>query len=1575
MKTASTQIEHHDPQCESVVAEYFDRLDRGEVIDREEFLAAYPDLADELAEFLDAADLVERLAGPTEDELRDSAAHDTAPTPMQFETRGNGPWANSARRDAPEENLALPRQFGRYLVLKQLGQGAMGSVYLANDTELDRYVALKIPRFLASDGADVVERFYREARASATIRHPNVCPVFDVGKIDGCLFISMAYIEGEPLSSLPPVPPEKREGYAARIVAKLARALHEAHLRGVVHRDLKPANIMLDRQGEPIVTDFGLARRIGGEEGRLTQSGVMVGSPAYMSPEQIAGNPAQIGPLSDIYSLGIILYELLAGKLPYEGSLFSIIGQIALSEPRPISQKCEGLEVDRRLEAICLKMMARRPHDRYGDMAEVAAKLEAFLGSRGRAGGRLGVNGVVDKSYAAREKLAKPRRDGAIAARHLPTWLARRNVQICGVALASILILVLLAWLNPFAPRDKNTAGAAQQEASPGDSPEKKNSKTSTPAQASAASKTSEAERVPAKTANQPVEVSAVRVAGFLGTPFGVGRVQLEFAAKRGPIMQPDQTLLIADARGRVHYPIFTPEWEADDDEEVGDAKAPPAAKRRLRQVTAHFLFAGETPLNLSLALDDLVLLRGNKLEPEVAGSQGHELLQTWWGRYASQRPGSREAWEVKAYLNDMLARRVGMSPQSPPREEEGADVSQIERHFERAVQTLFGFESVQTAMQDRTLLGSRDEEQATEAVPPPLRIFPVSLPPFTPTPVEMLAMRVPADCFYLRCQTVANYLWFRNILLQWGGSTSEIVSPRMRDTQSRERIEAQLALRPDAAAEAALRGAISDLAIIGSDPCFEDGAAVGALFELRDKEKFHRWLAQMRAEAKRNNPRVSEQMVKLGSHQASLLSSPDQTVRSFLADDGDYVLVTNSSHLAARFFEVKAGPQSLGELHEFRYARGKVRVYDEQAAFLYLSDPFFRRLVSPQYRIELTRRMRAKAELRDLALAQLAARGEGLPDASVERLLIRKFLPQAFGTRCDGSRAILVDGRPIDSRRGLPGTFTPIPDISVERATRNEVAAFYEFGRNYAREWRAVDPVTVVLTRRPHENKSRETVAVDITVTPYAQQRYARLAARLAHSTKEHVVHQPGDLLGVDAVLRSNSGRTVRTYAGVRDAAVAFRLEDGQVKLADGSADGSFAVRHSFVALNPADSDGFDALKDLLDGMGVSFGSLSNIGPLVGEALSIPARLPRLILSMFFPAGPFRVDPPPASPPRVVRYGEGWDVYALQDSIRQEVQGKLSVAAAAESSQVRLKLSDVSGMAAEPYLLAYTFLQERRASARNAQLFDLAAQQFHLQAKETPAALQRVFGAKQVCPLHGAYRAEHVEGLGTYWQSTGWNERSLHLENAVPKGYEYPFLAWLHGMRLRFSLDQTTLTAQVELDVTKESDAANSRAAAKQIRAGGPPLATAIEKPTVVFRPVVESVADATVKTAVLVEEVKAEFKEEVMEDEPPVVTESPGTDESTSLNLFAPGVLGVRIESDESLVVRTVYRGSVAAEAGLKIGDELLSVNRRRIATYADLRRELLAASESGSPVVKVRRQGRTLDIPVRLAGRPAK
>jgi len=323
--------------------------------DFDKIAAKHPDVADELRALWFTAQIADEAASQPGDE---------------------------AEREANGRSLQLPERIGDYELHEELGRGGMGAVIRAQQSSLDRTVALKvILRGPFASDEDMI-RLRNEAEAAARLNHPNIVDVYEVGEHEGQPFFSMKYIDGETLSSriaAGPLPPRE----AVQLLLPIVEAIADAHRHGILHRDIKPANILIDGNGTPYITDFGLAKKVAGYTGAafpksVTQSGAVLGTPGYMPPEQAAGKSGQIGRTTDVYSLGAVLYAMLTGRPPFQASS-AIDTVLMVLEQEPVPPRSLNPKADGDLEMIALKCLQKPTDLRYQTADELAADLRAFL--------------------------------------------------------------------------------------------------------------------------------------------------------------------------------------------------------------------------------------------------------------------------------------------------------------------------------------------------------------------------------------------------------------------------------------------------------------------------------------------------------------------------------------------------------------------------------------------------------------------------------------------------------------------------------------------------------------------------------------------------------------------------------------------------------------------------------------------------------------------------------------------------------------------------------------------------------------------------------------------------------------------------------------------------------------------------------------------------------------------------------------------------------------------------------------------------------------------------------------------
>lgn len=424
-----------ESRLERVLGELTDRLRRGQAVNLEAAIALHPDLADDLRQLWPAVVLAEELAPPL-------AAEDETTLKPQGSTAKPVPFTK--------------RTFGDYELLEELGRGGMGVVYRAWQKSLARTVALKMMLSVDASQEELL-RFKAEAAAIGRLDHPNLVPIYESGEVDGIPYFSMKYVEGQTLAQrVAEAPLPARE--AAAILLKVADAIEHAHSKGILHRDLKPSNILIDSNGEPHVTDFGLAKDVGSRDelkrerdpnGELppfhsiTATGAIIGTPSYMPPEQAARTRGKLSPASDVYSLGAILYFMLTGRPPFAAA--SLVDTLMLVlEQEPVAPRMLNPKVDRDLEIICLKCLQKPADLRYGSAAALAMDLRSYLAGESISAGPRSLFGFISR-------MLRPTHHEAVLENWglLWIWHSLMILALCGFSNVMKWIDVTAEWTYP----------------------------------------------------------------------------------------------------------------------------------------------------------------------------------------------------------------------------------------------------------------------------------------------------------------------------------------------------------------------------------------------------------------------------------------------------------------------------------------------------------------------------------------------------------------------------------------------------------------------------------------------------------------------------------------------------------------------------------------------------------------------------------------------------------------------------------------------------------------------------------------------------------------------------------------------------------------------------------------------------------------------------------------------------------------------------------------------------------------------------------------------------------------------
>ncbi|HZZ71099.1 MAG TPA: hypothetical protein VFE24_02535 [Pirellulales bacterium] len=869
--------------------------------------------------------------------------------------------------------------------------------------------------------------------------------------------------------------------------------------------------------------------------------------------------------------------------------------------------------------------------------------------------------------------------------------------------------------------------------------------------------------------ANPQIEV-------FAGEPFGVGRITLPLAAGQTDFSPGTGDFQVTEKDGRVLYPAF-------------DSAAP--VRTLLRElldrpptVNFYFLFKGDQPLEITL---NTPAAQRMTLQPVADKAGQQRLLAAWWKEFTQQKlirsdRDSDMPPDVENYLSAMLARRLNLAYDR----EFGRVTGQAD--VDQTLGMLLGTESIRAAMQKNTILKtSKSPEPADQALPAAVVPPTLSLPTASDAVIEPIAQHVPHECFYVRFGSFQNFQWLRSTMDEWGGDLRNLLAVRGVDYGNSARLEHQLAMKEGPLSKLFGPQVVADVAIIGDDTFVREGACVGLLFQARNGQLLANDIVQQRR-ALLQLPGVKQEILDIAGNQVSFISTPDNSIRTFYAIDGDFHLVTNSRALVERFFDAGKGNDSLGDSKEFHYARSIMPVSSHHAAFVYLSDEFFRNLVGPKYRIEMTRRMQALTDLELLQLAKLAAKAEKKPAETLDDLVQGGFLPPGFDHQADGSHLVFQDGVYRDSLRGGRGTFLPIADVKVQGVTQAEVAAYQQFASAYRAQWERMDPVLVGIRREPGATDKRERIALDLHVTPFAKMHYNLLTNYLGPETKTTISPVAGDLISIRAVVGSlpflniaGGGTTHQLFFGLQDFNPPFDIRDGQV-VPQGAApplggngplagltslfgNGLFDMMHGYLGAWPK-----AGVLDLL------FGNR----PLAADAEGY-AQVPLLGLWS--------------------RRFNDFSVLSFHREVLQAITPQLSVVEAERPAQVRLHVADLTQAKLSDLVNAYAYQRARKTSVGNLQFLHYLALEFQLPREDCLAVAQNLLDAKLVCPLGGAYKLQEKAGL-RMWTSTALESNSTKIDFHLPAGYQPPPMNWFRGLDLNFAMEQNAINANATIDV-----------------------------------------------------------------------------------------------------------------------------------------------------------------------------
>ena len=884
---------------------------------------------------------------------------------------------------------------------------------------------------------------------------------------------------------------------------------------------------------------------------------------------------------------------------------------------------------------------------------------------------------------------------------------------------------------------------------------------------------------------------NSIQVTAADGEPFGVFSLKVPIAQN----LPANPRVLVHDSENRVFYPVVSVQTvTVRDERQIRDGRQrrqgrigrPGGLIDRLRgaiqqgeereepvALEIRGLYRGNGPLTVVLSGD---LKQEFAIAPSVQslipGSDHRTLMNDWWKQYTTKATQMIQQEDfpklVHQYLVSMLARRldlpnVDLTPEDPDEEESNRTLDMLA--------LLAAIEPLRDDVLEQ-VMNLPMSIDASNALPPEILWPPMDImAPIVEPEIETIASRVPPECFYLRFGAFTNFVWFQDIAERYGGDMAQAVLLRGFNYEATARMERMLAAKMTQLAKMFGDKLVGDMALVGSDLYMKEGASLGVIFYAKNPALLKTAIRADRSSVAKNTPGATVQDLEILGRQVQLLSTPDNQVRSFYVSDGDYIFVTSSRALVRRFLEVGEGGQSLAGSPHFRWTRSAMPDANDYSVFAYFSPEFFHQLVSPQYQIELRRRLQAIAHLEMAEMATQAARSEGFVPESIAELKNAGLLPAWFDERPDQAVTLRTEERWIDSMRGRRGSFTPIPDLEIQAVTAQELAAYQEVAEFYSTQWQQMDPMVVGLRRFAADDGSdRETVAFEGYIAPFEKDKYGWVANLLGQPTAVELGLPQDDMATLQVHMAGNQGIGPKSgnyhlFAGVKD----------------------------MVPPNPEDTKGLIATLRALQATPAYIGAWPKPQIVEQLPLGIGRQLGNSDIYGFS---------------RMIGGLWRWqsDTFSLLSFSREIIEAaipQLSVNEATDFAQARLKVVPLSGTQLGAWVNNLWYQRGWKSSHANTRLLDEVHLQLRVPADECMDVTQKLLDVKLQCPLGGSYEFVPAGQVG-WWQSSAWADSAYDDRGkpAAPPTYSAPWIDWFRGGRAHLTQGENSLALVGAIDL-----------------------------------------------------------------------------------------------------------------------------------------------------------------------------